>query len=233
MAIRRRRISALNRLEIRLRDAERLVEIHEEVTGINPGRRRGYDTLNRSAVMLSIAAWEAFCEDLASKTSKHYARNLLNTEELPASIREPMIQWLYEKSKMSSLTKETRNALWSMAGNGWRTVFLEYALVKIRSLNTPNYENLKKLYNNIIGVPDIAINWTYGRWSNEYYITKLNGVLDLRHRIAHGSIGSETVGKQKAKDAIALVRKLAADTNRSVSEHKKTLKFSREARLNE
>jgi len=45
----------------------------------------------------------------------------------------------------------------------------------------------------------------------------------LRHRIAHGAIGDETVGKTKAKNATSLVRQLATWTDGTVDVHLKTL----------
>jgi hypothetical protein len=46
-------------------DIARLIEIHKELAGTGPGYKHGVAVLNKSAVVLTSAVWEAFCEDLS------------------------------------------------------------------------------------------------------------------------------------------------------------------------
>jgi hypothetical protein len=43
---------------------ERLLQIHVKLGGERPGRRWGSEELNKSAVVLLVACWEAYLEDL-------------------------------------------------------------------------------------------------------------------------------------------------------------------------
>ena len=49
-----------------MKDVNRLMEIHKELTGDDAGRRHGVEVLNKSAVVLITACWEAFVEDVAT-----------------------------------------------------------------------------------------------------------------------------------------------------------------------
>lgn len=209
----------LQTLEIRLADAERLIEIHEETTGLQAGRRFNFDALNRSAVILSVAAWEGFVEDLLKHGAKFFAQRLEGPSALPENVRDAMIAQMHADGGWAKLTEKSKRGIWSLSGSGWRAAYLRYASERIRALNTPNYENLNKLFASVLGLSDFAQNWGAKRWSKQAYVTKLDEVLLLRHRIAHGALGNETVGKGRAKSAIALVRRAAGWTSHATDTH--------------
>ncbi|MGK9167066.1 hypothetical protein KXR53_12245 [Inquilinus limosus] len=209
-------IPALDRLNIRLGDARRLIEIHEECTGNSRGRRHGYDALNRSAIILTVAAWEGFVEDLLQGAVGHIARKAASPSVIPENVRESMVTFLYEKNGWSKLNGTTKSEIWSLSGRGWRTKYIEYARHRANSLNTPNHDNIRKMYSSVLGLADCSANWGTGRWTTSKYVQKLEDLLTLRHKIAHGSIGEETVGKRLAKGSISLVEHIAKQTNRSV-----------------
>ena len=48
-------------------DINKLLEFHESSGGSSPGRRYGLEVLNKSAVVLICAIWEAYCEDIAAE----------------------------------------------------------------------------------------------------------------------------------------------------------------------
>ena len=52
-------------------DIERLLEIHADLGGDQRGRRFRLEVLNKSAVVLITAFWEAYCEDLAAEALDH------------------------------------------------------------------------------------------------------------------------------------------------------------------
>ncbi len=47
-----------------LQDAEQLDDIHTRLSTGAPGRQYGLDSLNRSAVVISVSAWESYVEEL-------------------------------------------------------------------------------------------------------------------------------------------------------------------------
>jgi RiboL-PSP-HEPN len=60
-----------------------LRDLHSEIGGTSPGRRYGLEVLNKSAVVLITAIWEAFCEDLASEAVEFVVDNAKKAELLP------------------------------------------------------------------------------------------------------------------------------------------------------
>jgi len=52
-------------------DVERLLEVHRDLGGSGRGRRRRLEVLNKSAIVLLYAFWEAYCEDIAAEGLNH------------------------------------------------------------------------------------------------------------------------------------------------------------------
>lgn len=210
---------ALDALRTRIEDAQRLITIHEESTGIAPGRRYDYDALNRSAVMLSVAAWEGFVEDLLKYAVRQMATKLETADDLPKSVREVMLVKIHSDHDWKTPNTAVKSAMWSLAGSGWRSTYIGYATSRIRGLNTPNAENVQKLFATVVGLKDFAADWGARRWDRATYVSKLDAALTLRHRIAHGTIGKETVGKTRARNAVNLVLRVAKWTTHTVTSH--------------
>jgi hypothetical protein len=217
---------SIARLQTRLEDARRLIKIHEECTGNEPGRRHGYDTLNKSVIVLTVAAWEDFIEDLAKYAAIQISTRAKGPSTLPSNVRDAMLAHLYLTAGWSLPTQKTKDAVWALSGRGWRREYLAYVRVRVESFHTPNYANAKKLYSSLIGLSDLTQTWGASRWRPEDYRRKLDDLLKLRHRIAHGIIGNETVGKTKAKQAIAIVERVSGWTEKAVLDHLRSLEFS-------
>ena len=215
--------SALKRLQDRLVDTKRLIEIHTECTGSQPGRRHGYDALNRSAVILAVAAWEGYCEDIAQVAVGHVARRLRSSADLPSNVQDAMLAYLYESQGWSKLNSGTKSTIWGLADQGWRQAYVGYARSRINALNTPDYPKVKKRYASICGLPDFTVNWGAGRWNAAHYQQLLDETLKVRPRIAHGAIGSVTVGKGMAKEAASLIRRIGGWTDSTVIAHLQNL----------
>ncbi len=217
--------NAILRLRHRLTDARRLIEIHEECTGNARGRRHGYDALNRSAVILAVAAWEGFSEESLERAVAQIARQAKGPEVLPERVWQAMLAHLHEKHAWGKLSDKTKSSIWRLTGNGWRLHFIEYSKTKIAALNTPNHTNLRKTYSSLVGLDNFSAQWGERRWSEADYIKKLDDLLNLRHRIAHGGIGEETVGKRKALASVSLIERLARKTDATLSAHLAAMKL--------
>lgn len=221
---------AIKSLTGRMADAHRLIEIHEECTGDEPGRRYNYDALNRSVIILSVAAWEGFVEDLLLYATDRLSQKLSSPSGLPTTVRDAMLAHMYEVKGWKNLNQSSKETLWKLAGRGWRECYTDYAKTKISLLHTPNHNNVKKLCASVIGLSDFACDWGARRWRPQDYIAHLDILLELRHRIAHGTIGEETVGKTRAKDAISRVERIAKWTDKTVLKHLSSLTIRRTRR---
>lgn len=211
------------RLRARLSDAQSLIGFHGELTGDEPGRRYAVDALNRGSIVLSVAAWDAFIEDLARANSLVLARRLKGPKRLPDGCRDAFLNWMIAIQDLSKPTKEAKRTIWSMTGPGWRLKFAEYSRIKSQSYGTPNAKRIRKLFKDSLGLEDITSSWGHRRWGPDTYCEKLDQLLDLRHRIAHGTIDNETVGKTKAREAERLISNLAARSVIATERHLKQL----------
>src|ERR1700733_15052449 len=93
-------------------DIERLLEIHEDIGGDAQGRRYRLEVLNKSAIVLITAFWEAYCEDLAAEAVKHLVDNCEKADKLPLDLRKRIAKEL----------KDDRHelAVWTLAGDAWK-----------------------------------------------------------------------------------------------------------------
>lgn len=180
-----------------------------------------------------MAAWEGFSEDSLGRSVAEIARRAKGPDVLPDRVWEALVAYLHEKHGWSKLSRETKSTIRQLAGRGWRLHYIDYGKSRISALHTPNHANLKKTFSSLIGLNNFSNLWGARRWSEESYVTKLDELLTLRHRIAHGAIGDETVGKTKAREAVALVQRLAGWTDKAIEAHLGSMDLvpSRPARL--
>src|SRR6185295_1786413 len=90
----------------------RLVTIHETMSGKKPGRRHDVEILNKSAVVLLVACWEAFVEDMATNAFGH----LLDKATSPTLIPNKVLAGASRDLRQS----QDETALWTLAGDGWK-----------------------------------------------------------------------------------------------------------------
>lgn len=162
-------------------DIDRLLEIHADVGGDGPGKRYGVQVLNKSGLVLLSAFWEAFCEDLAAEAIQKIVDDAEDASVLPKELRK-----VIAKELRSDLDESSP---WKLADDGWKAVLLNrmsgLKAVRDRALNTPNSDNIDKLFFEAMGIVDLSHSWY---WPNMRYVDarkKLDSYLKLRHEIAH------------------------------------------------
>ncbi|MYX83567.1 MULTISPECIES: HEPN domain-containing protein, partial [unclassified Streptomyces] len=145
-------------------DIGRLTEFHEKETGSARGRRRPeIQVVSRSAVVLTCASWEAFCEDLAAEALNHLADHAKSAADLPTEVKKSI--------KKSMLDDKHELAIWNLADDGWRTALRDRASRLTddddRSLNTPKPDPVKEFFLHNVGIKDITAAWKWTRNSPE------------------------------------------------------------------
>ncbi|WP_131812631.1 HEPN domain-containing protein [Mycolicibacterium peregrinum] len=110
-------------------DIERLLAIHGDITGSARGRRYGVEVLNKAAVVLITAIWEAYCEDIAAEGLRSIVENAPSAVKLPKEL---------QKTVASELKKEDHDlAIWNLAGEGWRQVLRDRLDRILKNEQTP------------------------------------------------------------------------------------------------
>lgn len=191
-------------------EVDRLLSIHTQVSGNRPGRKRDVQVLNKSALILLLACWEAYVEDMAKNSFEF----MLDSATGPTVFEDYVLAIAAKEIKQGS-TQD----LWALAGSGWKTALrahkekiLNKYIVK-GSFNTPSSENIDKLFSELIGLKGVSKEWHWPSMSNENAIAKLAELIDRRGEIAHRVESSHAVYK---KDVIAyrtFVSRLAVITH--------------------
>jgi len=195
------------------KDIQRLLEIHADVGGDAPGRKWGLEVLNKSAVVLMCAFWEAYCEDLAAEGLAHIVKHAKSADALPELLRKQIARELRDDKH--------ELAPWNLAGDGWRAV-LTARLSSLqeernRRLNTPKAENIDDLFERALGIPRISTYWKWQGMSAEQARTKLDGFVTLRGDIAHRGGAAAGVRKGQVTDFQAHVDRLVGKTGGRVN----------------
>lgn len=94
-------------------DVRRLIKIHATAGGYP----QEVEVLNKSAVVLIAAVWEAFCEDLAAEARKHLVAHIPRATALPDEVKRPIATHIENKEK-------NEPAIWDLADDGWKAVVL-------------------------------------------------------------------------------------------------------------
>lgn len=190
------------------RDIERLLEIHAEIGGTGPGRRVRLEVLNKSAIVLISACWEAYCEDVAAEMLNHIVEHARGPSRLPKEL----------KKRVAKEVRAEKNELapWDLAGGGWRRLLrTRLATMKTerdRRVNTPKSVQIDSLFEEAIGFPTISGAWRWRGMSRQNARRKLDEFVELRGAIAHRGSAAESCHKSDAVDFLAHVQRLVTAT---------------------
>jgi hypothetical protein len=188
-----------------------LLNIHEQLAGKTPGRKVGVEILNKSAIVLVVACWEAFVEDLAENALTFMVQNASSHTVFPKQVLERVA------------SKHNGPNAWSLAGDGWKQALannLAELLAKTTgTLNTPRADQVDELFSKTIGLPSLSSSWVWTGRTSEKSKQALDDLITLRGSIAHRVESTEAVRKNRVKGAMDLVQRLAAKSTNKVREH--------------
>lgn len=195
-----------------LKEVTRLLEIHTEQSGKGPGYKYNVEVLNKSAIVLLVACWESFVEDLAESTF-----SLLLSRAKSPSIFPNRVLALAVKS-----LKEDKNdtAVWQLAGLGWKEVLKahkDFVFNKCTgSLNTPRAQKVDEIYESLIGLKGLSASWGWKKMSSKSSVEKLDELVTLRCEIAHRVVASTKVKKSDVRSYVDFVNRIAVKTSNEV-----------------
>ena len=194
-------------------DLDRLMEFHEQEAGAYPGRKRYVEVLNKSAVVLVCAAWEAYCEDIVEEAIEHLVDDCDDCNKLPNILKTTVAKRVREDAH--------DHAPWNLAGNGWKTEIKTSASGVVDKLtgrwNTPKTAPVVELFEKALGIPDIASSWEWHKNYKSDTTTKLDSFVTLRGEIAHRQNTKDSVKKKDAIDFYDHIYRLAEIIDKKVS----------------
>lgn len=192
-----------------MHEVNQLLGIHGNVVGQGPGRKRNVEVLNKSAIVLLVACWEAYVEDLAKTSLEFMIDKAPDHKVFPNNVLERVC------SKNSGI-----NA-WNLAGTGWKTALrnnLSEVLAKtVGNLNTPKTAQVNELFLKSVGHSKLSSCWSWRGRSEKDTSEALDSLVTLRNTIAHRVKHTKSVRKKHVVEAIDLVSRLAAKSNNEMS----------------
>ncbi len=199
-------------------DIERLLEIHGIEGGEEKGRRFGLEVLNKSAIVLITAVWEAYCEDIAAEALEHLVTNAQTGSELPKELKKRIATDI-----AADLNKL---AVWELADAGWK-VKVKARLTSLtaernRTLNTPKTQRIDELFETAIGLTAVSDSWRWRKMSVAAARKKLDSYVSLRGAIAHRGEAASSVKKVHVTDYFQHVKRLVSRTGGRVNSHVKS-----------
>lgn len=186
-------------------EVSNLLEIHRKITTPGPGKKHDVQILHKSAIVLLVACWEAYVEDLVKAALLFMTKNCADYRSFPKTVLERVA------SKNSGLDA------WNLAGDGWKVALqanLTDVLARtIGTLNTPKTAQVDELYKKALGVDCLSASWRWNGRSVEQTTKALDELVTLRGSIAHRVTASAAVQKKDVVEARHLISRLAAKSS--------------------
>ena len=170
--------------------------------------------LNKSAVVLICAFWEAYCEDVAAEALAHLVEHTPDVGALPKRLRKQVAAELKEN--------KDELAVWDLAEAGWRDVVLgrldRYRIERNWDMNTPKADQIDDFFDRTLGLQKVSQHWRWSGVSASKARRKLNKYVRLRGDIAHRGSAAKagSVHLSAARDFLNHVERLVKRTDAAV-----------------
>lgn len=207
----------IEKLVDNVQEVERLLEIHGQLAGDSPGRKYNVEVLNKSAIVLLVACWEAFIEDLADDCFEHLINASKKSDSIPSKV----------KSLVARKLSDSPNDLdvWQLAGRGWRRALAQHKQTILEKytgrLNTPKPDQIDRLFLELLGVPRLSSKWRWHSVKPEKNRERLEKLVTLRGSIAHRVSAAESVKKVTVTHYLDFIYRLSVKSSNVLAAHLK------------
>ena len=171
---------SINNLNMNIADIESLLDL-----SVKAETSEQSQAIFRSAVVLLIASWEQYIEQLADKSIQILTDRLRNPDPIPEFVKQSIATFTVPEKRNNS--QDFSESVWLFADKGWKTAYRNYCRNKTANLNTASSHNIKDVFKTILGIRDVTECWTFKETGCNECIDRLNNLVELRHNIAHGA----------------------------------------------
>ena len=162
------------------------------------------ELLHRTALVLLMACWETFVEDLATSA---FDAMLLNPKT--PNVFPPEVLRLASAGMRSG----DDLVVWNLANMGWAKVLKKYRekVLKeyVERLHTPGAPQVDKLFAVLIGLKGLSREWEWPRMSRGKSLERLSRLVKRRGEIAHRVTASTRVQAQEVSGGVQFVTRIA------------------------
>ncbi len=120
----------------------------------------------------------------------------------------------------------------NIKGRGWiGTVLKKHRQDLVQTFNTPNSNNINKLYAATIGITNLTNNWEWVGMTAVQAQSKLGTYIAIRGAIAHRTQTSKPISRKDAEDYLDFIKILVSKTERRVQSYVKRITGKRFGKL--
>lgn len=194
-----------------VKEVDHLSDIYAAVAPPGPGRKHKVAVLHKSGIVLLVACWEAFVEDLAGNGLAFVIQHAPDHSLIPEDVRERIANRLQGKRA------------WDLAGDGWKQAcrdHLKEVLARtIGNLNTPKTAQVDEVFEKVLGLRQISSKWSWRGRSTRATNNALDELVSLRGSIAHRVSAARNVRKSDVAEAREFLSRLAVKSHNAVNRH--------------
>lgn len=193
----------------------KLIGLHVALTGTKSGRRHGVEILNKSALVLLVACWESFVEDVAVLGFEFLLREAATPNVFPTSVLALSAKPLREHND--------QRKIWQLAGDGWKSVLRKHKQAVLKEyagkMNTPRPKQVEDLIQKLVGLKGLSKQWRWHGMSASQACARLDALVTTRGEIAHRVRAGTYVRKEYVMKTAIFIQRLAAVTSNRVADH--------------
>lgn len=199
--------SSLDNLSNSLHDILSLIEL-----SISADDEMQKNVVYRSAIVLLIASWEQYIEQLAEKAVLTLTDRLRNSIPIPEKVKQCVSSLIIIEDKSKNI-KKFSDAIWKFSDKGWKKEYIKYCKDTTSKLNTASSINVIEIYKKILGIKDITNNWNFKNQNPSQCSEMLDDLMDLRHDIAHGANHrASELSKELITEKVKFILEIANNT---------------------
>jgi hypothetical protein len=198
-----------------LADVQLLLDLAADVPVTIEQRADKLEVLYRGGIVLAIAAWERFVEDVCDETAFFLIDNALQMGDLPNALTQAMIE---EILQLTPAIQRTR--ILGLAGEGYKTEAKRFVRDRINEFHTPEARKVADLMKTCLGLKDVNLYWGTTGADSSQKERQLANYLQLRHEAAHQVRGSgSSITDTDVQGCKALVEQLAGRSEQLIEQH--------------
>lgn len=156
-------------------------------------------SLYRSSVVLSVAYWQNFHESIIIELAKLIKKRCTSSTDIPREVRKKTAKWVMLSEEIDKHPHKAEVTIWEFADGEWSDYYFNFVKEKVERLNTPNTQNLNKLYSRAFGIENLSSDWTVGI-DDKLPACSVDDILKTRHEIVHG-VYDDILNYDEVKDA--------------------------------
>lgn len=189
-----------------------LIEIQDEYSISGKKSKKRLDALNKASLVLLIANWEAFIEDLATNAFEFLIENANDPSAFPNKV--------LSLASKSLIDDPNNTRVWKLSGEGWKSVLADHREAVLNRyvgrLNTPKPAQVDILFRELIGYKNISSKWYWRGISHNSVIKKLETLVSLRGEIAHRVNASRKIRKNDIINHAMFISRISVITSNNI-----------------